>query len=155
MLIEHAGALLSLGSVLASLLLAAYGLRHDRRARAARAGGPWPSSPAAGHHPPGRVCAAAALALARPLLYDAGRAPLLRPGLAAAAERGLGGLPPLNVDVAGELTLLSAGVTPDIGGDEVATVTLYWLGQPPTGRGLWLRRALGRRGRAHLERAGP
>ncbi|MCC7359900.1 MAG: hypothetical protein IT317_10505 [Anaerolineales bacterium] len=108
--------------------------RRDRSTRSA-------NDPAASHSAEARAAvlsaplwaAAIGLALARPLLYDAGLTPLLRPGLAAASERGVGGLPPLNRDVADELTLLSAGVTPAIGGDQAAALTLYWRANHPLG----------------------
>jgi len=125
-LIQHAALLLSL-AVLLGLAFTLWRNRREPGAPAVAAALP----PALAH--PAAFALAAALALARPLLYDAGLTPLLRPGLAAAAEHGLGGLPPLNLDVAGELTLLAAGVTPHIGGDEAAAVTLYWQATHPLG----------------------
>ncbi len=121
---QKIGGLVTLAAVMAILIPVAIRLRRYRRgARRESHAAPGPLPPALAH--PAAFALAAALALARPLLYDAGLTPLLRPGLAA-AEQGLGGLPPLNVDVAGELTLLSAGVTPHLDGDEAATVTMYW-----------------------------
>jgi hypothetical protein len=92
-----------------------------------KAGGSVPSAdrlpPAAFY--PAAFALAAALALARPLLYDAGRTPLLRRGLTPDGLRGV--QHPLNIDFAGELTLLGwqAG-RESIGGDETVTVHFYW-----------------------------
>jgi hypothetical protein len=64
------------------------------------------------------------LALARPFLFDAGRTPLLRHGLSGA---GLAGVQPLNLDIAGELTLLGAKLQPTaLTGDDDLAVHLYW-----------------------------
>ncbi len=68
---------------------------------------------------------AVALALARPLLYDAGYTPLLRRGL---TSDGLTGMThPLNQDFVGELTLLGWEAEREvIGADDPLTVNLYF-----------------------------
>lgn len=77
------------------------------------------------------LAVAALLALARPLLFDAGRTPLLRARL---RPDGLAGVPPLNLDVAGELTLLGTEITPRaLSGDQDLAVDLYWRAQHPLG----------------------
>jgi len=81
--------------------------------------------PATFHFPLSTFILAILLALARPLLYDAGYTPLLRRGL---RPDGLFGVThPLNQDLAGELTLLGWDANRETGGaDGSFTVNLYW-----------------------------
>lgn len=73
-----------------------------------------------------------AIALARPLLYDAGLTPLLQRRL---TPNGLAGVAhPLNQDFAGELTLLGWDASQEaIGADDSTTVNLYWKANRPLG----------------------
>jgi len=77
------------------------------------------------------------LALARPLLYDAGLTPLLRHGLTPEGWRGVA--VPLNHNFADELTLLGWDASPaplptlKIGADDAFTVNLYWKANRPLG----------------------
>jgi hypothetical protein len=75
---------------------------------------------------------ASLVALARPLLYDAGLTPLLQRHLTAAGLAGVAH--PLNHDFAGELTLLGWEATREtIGADDSTTVNLYWKANRPLG----------------------
>lgn len=72
------------------------------------------------------------IALARPLVYDAGLTPLLQRRL---GPEGLTGVAhPLNHDVSGELTLLGWDATRETAGaDDSFTVNLYWKADKPLG----------------------
>ena len=75
---------------------------------------------------------AVALAAARPLLYDAGRTPLLRHGLAS--EPPVIGSQPLDVSFQGEVHLWGADLpTRPVGADDPVMVTLYWQAEHALG----------------------
>lgn len=74
-----------------------------------------------------------ALALFRPLLYDAGLTPLLQRGLTPEGLRHVA--VPLNYNFADELTLLGWDAQPGLrlGADDAFTVKLYWKANRPLG----------------------
>ncbi|MDW8327396.1 MAG: hypothetical protein RMK99_12575, partial [Anaerolineales bacterium] len=85
------------------------------------------------------LLSALALALFRPLLYDAGLTPLLQRGLTSEGLRHVA--VPLNHNFADELTLLGWDTLPSlqqgegvrVGADDAFTVNLYWKANRPLG----------------------